>query len=193
MCNLYSMTRARDAMLRLFRVSDNRAAFVEPKSSIFPGYVAPVVRKADDGERELVNLNWGFVLLQKGLAPRRVTNVRDDKILTSKFWRPSFEQRRCLVPASSYCEPKGVKPAVRHCFAVNGEEERPSFAFPGAWTRYRGPLKKDGNVDQEVFAFMTTEPNALTQSINHERMPVGNAPATRQYAGVHHVRSRQPR
>ena len=48
-----------------------------------------------------------------------------------------------------------------------------SVAFPGVWTRYRGPLKKDGeNVDQEVFAFMTTEPNELTQSINHERMPV---------------------
>ena len=41
------------------------------------------------------------------------------------------------------------------------------------WTRYRGPLKKDGdNVEQEVFAFMTTEPNELTKSINHERMPV---------------------
>jgi putative SOS response-associated peptidase YedK len=41
------------------------------------------------------------------------------------------------------------------------------------WTRYRGPLKKNGdNVDQEVFAFMTTEPSALTHSINHERMPV---------------------
>ena len=47
------------------------------------------------------------------------------------------------------------------------------FAFPGVWTRYRGPLKKDGdNVEQEVFAFMTTEPNELTKSINHERMPV---------------------
>ena len=99
-------------MLRLFRVGDNRAAAIEPKSAIFPGYVAPVVRKAADGERELVNLNWGFVLLQRGLAPRRVTNVRDDKILTSKFWHPSFEQRRCLVPASSYWEPKGVKPAT---------------------------------------------------------------------------------
>ena len=173
MCNLYSMTRAREAMLRLFRVGDNRAAAFEPKPAIFPGYVAPIVRKADDGARELVNLNWGFVLLQKGLAPRRVTNVRDDKILTSKFWRPSFEQRRCLVPASSYCEPKGVKPAVWHWFAINGEEERPLFAFPGIWTRYRGPLKKDGeNVDVEVFAFMTTEPNELTHSINHERMPV---------------------
>ena len=47
------------------------------------------------------------------------------------------------------------------------------FVFPGVWTRYKGPLKKDGeNVEQEVFAFMTTEPNALTVSINHERMPV---------------------
>ncbi len=33
--------------------------------------------------------------------------------------------------------------------------------------------KKNGEtVEQEVFAFMTTEPNALTASINHERMPV---------------------
>jgi putative SOS response-associated peptidase YedK len=173
MCNLYSMTRSREAMLRLFRVGDNRAAAVTPKPAIFPGYLAPIVRQAADGERELVNLNWGFVLLQKGLAPRRVTNVRDDKILTSRFWTPSFQQRRCLVPASSYCEPKGEKPATWHWFAVNGEEERPLFAFPGVWTRYRGPLKKDGpNVEQEVFAFMTTEPNALTASINHERMPV---------------------
>ena len=143
-------------MLRLFRVGDNLAAAVEPKTAIFPGYVAPIAGKAEDGERELVNLNWGFVLLQKGLAPRRVTNVRDDKILISKFWRPLFEQRRCLVPASSYCEPKGVEPAVWHWFAVNSEEERPLFAFPGVWTRYRGPLKKNReNVDQEVFDCMT--------------------------------------
>lgn len=27
-------------------------------------------------------------------------------------------------------------------------------------------------MEQEVFAFMTTEPNELTASINHERMPV---------------------
>jgi putative SOS response-associated peptidase YedK len=131
------------------------------------------VRKAPDGERELINLNWGFILLQKDRAPRRVTNVRDDKILLSKFWRPSFEQRRCLVPASAYCEPKGEKPATRHWFAIDGDDTRPVFAFPGVWTRYNGPLKKNGEtVEQEAFAFMTTEPNELTASINHERMPV---------------------
>ncbi len=173
MCNLYSMTRNREAIIRLFRVPHNRATAIEPLPAIFPGYQAPIVRSTDDGERELVMMSWGFVLLQKDRAPRRVTNVRDDKILTSKFWRPSFEQRRCLVPASSYCEPKGEKPATWHWFALKGEDQRPLFAFPGVWTRYRGPLKKDGaNVDLEVYAFMTTEPNELTVSINHERMPV---------------------
>jgi putative SOS response-associated peptidase YedK len=34
-------------------------------------------------------------------------------------------------------------------------------------------IKKDGpNVDIEVFSFMTTLPNALTKTINHERSPV---------------------
>ena len=157
----------------MFGVAHNRAAAFDPAPAIFPGYIAPVVRKAADGEREMVTMSWGFVLQQQNRAPRRVTNVRDDKILTSSFWKNSFAQRRCLVPASSYCEPKGEKPATWHWFALHGAEPRPLFAFPGIWMSYRGPLKKDGEmVEQEVFAFMTTEPNALTVSINHERMPV---------------------
>ena len=54
MCNLYSMTRSREAVLRLFLIADNRAGEIKPQSSIFPAYTAPVVRKATDGERELV-------------------------------------------------------------------------------------------------------------------------------------------
>lgn len=173
MCNLYSMTRPREAVLNFFNILDNRAAAFTPSDGIFPGYEAPVIRLAADGERELSLMNWGFILAQKGKAPRRVTNVRDDKILGSPFWRSSFEQRRCLVPASSYCEPKGEKPATWHWFTMTGAEERPLFCFPGIWTRYKGPVRKDGPpVDQEVFSFLTTEPNALTASINHERMPV---------------------
>jgi putative SOS response-associated peptidase YedK len=91
--------RNREAILRLFRISNNRAAAYEPQNANFPGYQAPVVRKAADGERELTVLNWGFMLLQDGRAPKRVTNVRDDKALT-RFWRASIEQRRWLVPAS---------------------------------------------------------------------------------------------
>lgn len=175
MCNLYSMTRNVEAIRRLFRVSHNRApTSIEPLPAIFPGHLAPVVRRAEDGEREFTMLSWGFVLLQNGKAPRRVTNVRDDKVLTSRFWRDSFEQRRCLVPASSFCEPfSDVKPATWHWFALRGDEPRPLFAFPGIWKRWRGPIRKDGpNVEIDVYAFMTTEPNSLVSTINHERMPV---------------------
>lgn len=173
MCNLYSMTTNHQAILRLFRVAHNRAAQIDPLPAIFPGWNAPVVRKAEDGECELVSLSWGFVLLQDGKAPRRVTNTRDDKV-DSRFWKQSIEQRRCLVPASSFCEPRdGVKPSTWHWFALKGDEPRLPFSFAGIWQRWRGPIKKDGpNVDIDVYSFMTTVPNALTSSINHERSPV---------------------
>jgi putative SOS response-associated peptidase YedK len=105
MCNLYSQTRNVEAIRRLFHISNNRATRIDPQRSIFPGWTAPVIRRADDGEREPVQ--WGFVFKPAdGKAWRRVTNVRDDKVLKSPFWKPSFEARRCQVPASSYCEPQ---------------------------------------------------------------------------------------
>src|SRR5262245_41735090 len=45
--------------------------------------------------------------------------------------------------------------------------------FPAIWRKYHGPVKKDGpNVDIEVYSFLTTTPNPLVATINHERMPV---------------------
>jgi putative SOS response-associated peptidase YedK len=173
MCNLYSLRKTREPVHDLFGVGHNRSVNYQPLPAIFPGHVAPVVRLAPDGERELVALNWGFLLLRAGYAPKRVTNTRDDKI-ASGFWRQSFEQRRCLVPATSFCEPHdGRTPATWHWFALKGDEPRPLFAFAGIWQRWRGPVKKDGpNVEQDVYSFMTTMPNELTASINHERSPV---------------------
>ena len=41
-------------------------------------------------------------------------NGRDDKVFTSKFWQSSFEERRCLVPASSYCERNALTRSINH-------------------------------------------------------------------------------
>ena len=47
------------------------------------------------------------------------------------------------------------------------------FAFPGIWRSYNGPVKKDGpSVNIETYSFLTTTPNSLVTTINHERMPV---------------------
>jgi len=173
MCNAYSMTRSRDAIRALVQILENRAAAVTPRAEIWPGYEAPVVRLAPDGERELVTMSFGFPLIRKGYAPKRVSNVRDDTATTKWFWRDSFEKRRCLVPATSYCDPDEGKPAKWHWFALEPAEERPLFMCPGVWKRYQGPIKRDGPaVELDVFSFMTTVPNELSATINHERMPV---------------------
>ena len=101
MCNLYSLKTSRTVLARQFRLSDNRMASVEPHAAIFPGQVAPIIKQSTDGERELVPRSWGFILLRDGYAPKRVTNTRDDKAQT-KFWKDSFDNRRCLVPATAF-------------------------------------------------------------------------------------------
>lgn len=171
MCNLYSQTRNVEAIRRLFEVSHNRAADFEPKAAIFPANDAPVVRLADDGERELVVMNWGFVLPQSDKAAKRVTNARDEKVQTSRFWKSSFEDRRCLVPVTSFSEPKGRSPAVWHWFALN--DDRTPFAFAGLWRPFKGKLKSDGEtVEMDTYALLTTNPNAVVKPIHPTRMPV---------------------
>ncbi|MFP4537664.1 MAG: SOS response-associated peptidase [Dichotomicrobium sp.] len=170
MCNLYSELKPREAMRDLFGVSDNRAAVFDPMAAIFPGGEAPVIRAAEDGDREIALLSWGFPLLLKGKAPKRVTNMRDDK-LGSPFWAESFRERRCLVPVTSFAEPKGRRPANWHWFALG--EDRPLFAFAGVWRRWRGPLTAGGEtVEADVYAFMTTTPNPLVATVHPSRMPV---------------------
>lgn len=170
MCNLYSELKPREAMRDLFGVSDNRAAAFDPMAAIFPGGEAPVIRAAEDRAREIALLSWGFPLLMKGKAPKRVTNMRDDK-LGSPFWAESFRERRCLVPVTSFAEPKGRRPATWHWFALG--EDRPLFAFAGVWRHWRGLLTAGGEtVEAEVYAFTTTTPNPLVATVHPSRMPV---------------------
>lgn len=160
-------------MMMRFGLKDNRTAYFEPKAAIFPGHEAPIFRVADDGERQLELANWGFVRRPPGRAPARTGNVRNDTIAVNRFWTDSFRTRRCLVPVSSYCEPVGQKPATFFWHALNGDDSRPLFAFPGIWRDYKGPIRKDGEtVEQRVFAFLTCPPNGLPTAQHHERMPV---------------------
>jgi hypothetical protein len=101
---IYSIKTRRGDLARKFGLSDNRMAAFDPLEAIFPGHMAPIIKQSEDGARELVMRSWGFILLREGYAPKRVTNTRDDKAHT-KFWKDSFEKRRCLVPATAFCEP----------------------------------------------------------------------------------------
>jgi putative SOS response-associated peptidase YedK len=56
MCNLYSLTTAKEAMRGLFDVDRHRdwLGNTEPLPAIWPKHMAPVVRLDGEGERELL-------------------------------------------------------------------------------------------------------------------------------------------
>ena len=183
MCNLYANTMPSDAMRHLFDVdaSNDRLGNAEPLPAIFPKGDSPIVTVSDGGLRRLERAHWGFVLPQvskrtgEPIQPKAVNNARDDKLRRSPFWRTSFERRRCLLPATSFCEAQGRNPAIYHWFGLQGDEARPPFAFAGVWARFEGDYGKERRT-LTTSSMVTTTPNELVRQVHPDRMPVILAP-----------------
>ena len=185
MCNLYSNTMAKDAMRQLFAVDAGHDDLgnAEPLTAIFPKGMSPIVGVNADGTRWLQTAHWGFVMPQvskqtgKPIQPKAVNNARDDKLRTSGFWRTSFEERRCLIPATSFCEAKGRNPATYVWFGVVGEGARPPFALAGVWRAYKGNYGGGEERELVTSSMVTSTPNDLVRETHPDRMPVILDPA----------------
>jgi putative SOS response-associated peptidase YedK len=100
-----------------------------------------------------------------------VTNGRN---LASSHWRRWLGvESRCVVPFTSFSEnevlPDGSRPPI--WFALN--ETRPLACFAGIWTRWTSVRKvREGETTNDLFAFLTTEPNALVGTYHPKAMPV---------------------
>lgn len=168
-------------MRQLFSVTlqNDQLGNAEPRPAIWPKYRGPVVRLADDGERELTNMNWGFLTKKiskktgNELKPEAWNNARDDKVASNGLWKDSFDHRRCLVPASSFREAKGRNPAEDYWFALKGDEPRPPFAMAGLWQPT--PPHLAASLDDNTgfsHTVITTTANELVQPVHPTRMVV---------------------
>lgn len=161
------MTKSREALTAYVRAMRDRTGNQPPLPDIFPDQLAPVVRTAKDGVREVVTMRWGFPP-PSAASKRPVTNVRN---LASNYWRnwldkPEF---RCLVPATSFVEYTDTTPKIAHWFALGAE--RPLFCFAGIWRPWTGVRgKEDG--EHLLFSILTTDANELTSPIHAAAMPV---------------------
>ena len=173
-CNLYSVTKGQQAIRDLARAMHDRTGNLPPLPGIFPDYPAPIVRNHPDG-RELTMARWGmpspaFALQGKKSDPG-VTNVRNTK---SSHWRRWLGvESRCVVPFTSFAEnevlPDGSRPPI--WFAL--DESRPLAFFAGIWTRWTSVRKvKEGETTNDLFAFLTTEPNDIVGAYHPKAMPV---------------------
>jgi putative SOS response-associated peptidase YedK len=169
-CNLYSVTKSQDAIRRLFKVERDTTGNLPPLPGIFPDYMAPVVRTAADGARELVSMRWGMPCPPAYGGPP-VTNIRNTKSLHWRAWlNPA---NRCLVPATSFCEYADTKPRKTPTwFAL--DESRPLFAFAGIWCNWTGMRGTKANPvegEHQLYGFLTCEANAIVAPIHPKAMP----------------------
>lgn len=176
MCNLYSNTTARQAIIDI-----THAMTVAPEvgnlapADIYPDYPAPIVRNGPGG-RELAMVRWGLPKPAFALKGKKtdsgVTNVRNT---SSPHWRRWLgPEHRCLVPFNAFSEPGRDADGKYKPLWFALDESRPLAFFAGLtvrdWTSVR--KLKEGEVTTDLFAFLTCEPNAVVRPIHPKAMPV---------------------
>lgn len=198
MCNLYTLRKGPASILDLARAMRGDVGNLEPRD-LYPDYPAPIVRTGADGERELVLARWGLPSSKKALldaATKRAeklrakgkevdfgallamepdsgtTNVRNT---VSAHWKPWLgPANRALVPFTAFSEP-GRDADGRYrpvWFSLPGDEPLAFFAgiHVPQWTSVR--KIKTGLETLDLFAFLTTEPNAEVGAVHPKAMPV---------------------
>lgn len=171
MCNLYSITKSQTAIIEYTRAMRDTTGNLPPLPGIFPDYLAPIVRNAPDGVRELMMARWGMPGPPRfGGAP--VTNIRNTK---SPHWRRWLKpENRCVVPWSSFCEYADTKPRKTPTW-FSLDDSRPLAFFAGIWTSWHGTRGTKANPvegEHQLFGFLTTEANDVVGAIHPKAMPV---------------------
>jgi len=195
MCNLYSLTKGQAAIVALVRALRDITGNMPPLPGLFPDYRAPIVRTALDGVRELVMARWGMPSSQRALldaAKKRAqklqakgkavdfnellrmepdsgtTNIRNTN---SRHWtRWLGPEHRCLVPFTSFSE---FNKAAGGDIWFALDESRPLAVFAAIWTNWTSVRKvKEGETTNDLFGFLTTEPNAEVGALHPKAMPV---------------------
>lgn len=200
MCNLYRMT-PKDWANKWAEDAESFLNLM-PAYQLNPDQMAPVIRNTASGRRHLANTRWGLPSSQKALLDAATvragklrakgkefefaellkmepdggtTNVRTT---TSKHWtRWLGVEHRCIVPVTEFAEPdpgskvEGGK-VPNAWFALN--EDRPLFWFAGIWVPQWTSVRKvrDGLTTDDLFGFLTTDPNAIVKPIHQKAMPV---------------------
>jgi putative SOS response-associated peptidase YedK len=125
---------------------------LEPRDDIWPTDKAPIIRAAEGGRAELVQLKWGFPAGRPKGPP--VINMRSE--------RRRFAKGRCLVPVSHFYEFTGKKsPKDKWRFTMPGEDW---FCIAGLWR----PVESQ----EDAFTMLTCEPGPDVAPIHNRQIVV---------------------
>jgi len=137
----------------------------DPRYNIAPTQTLDVVMLED--ELKLVSMSWGVSMTlpgKNGMITKRIQNSRDDKVWSSRLWKPLMEQQRVLIPVNGFYEWKRVNKKLVAAFYITPAQNAAMF-FAGIYKR-----TKDDTQKPEVSMITTTANRAMSDV--HDRMPV---------------------
>lgn len=162
MCGRYRRRSDKQRIAETFHVGMGlEEIYWEPEGEIAPGSIQPVVLANESGERDIALMRWGFKLPDRFLFV-----ARSEGIEQSRFWKDSFLERRCIIPADAIFEWHPVergKKKPKYEVAIPGREP---FGIAGVWKPWKNPKTDQW---EDTFAVLTGEPNELMRPI-HPRL-----------------------
>jgi putative SOS response-associated peptidase YedK len=162
MCGRYRRRSDKQRIAEAFEVGMGLDdLYLEADDDAAPGSIQPVVLTNDNGERQIELMRWGFKTTGQFLF-----NARSEEITTTNFWKDSFSNRRCIIPADSFYEWQQVKSGKKpkYEFTVPG---RAPFGMAGVWSSWKNPKTRK---HEPTFAILTCEANGVILPV-HDRQP----------------------
>ena len=137
----------------------------DPRYNIAPTQTLDVVTLETD--LTLVSMSWGVSMTlpgKKGMVTKRIQNSRDDKVWSSRLWKPLIQSQRVLVPVNGFYEWKRENRKLVAAYHITPANQ-PAMFFAGIY-------KHSGDLSQkpEVSVITTSANNAMSEV--HDRMPV---------------------
>ena len=113
-----------------------------------------------------------------------ITNIRNTRPPRWRRWLGP--EHRCLVPFTSFCEYDTRPGRGKEPVWFAGGEDRPLLCFAGIWARWTSVRKlKYGETIDDLYGFLTTEPNAVVASVHPKAMPMILATAGEREVWLH--------
>ena len=137
----------------------------DPRYNVAPTQTLDVVKL--DGDLTLEAMSWGVSLMlpgKNGMVTKRLQNSRDDKVWTSRLWKPMIESNRVLVPVNGFYEWKRENKKLVAAFHITPAHSQAMF-FAGIYK-----MPKELHQKPEV-SVITTQSNESMANVHH-RMPV---------------------
>src|SRR5580704_8341032 len=108
MCGRFTLFASNDEIAVLLALA--KVPPSEPRYNVAPTQQVFAVRADQAGRREPVFLKWGLIpsWSDDPAIGNRMINARSESAADKPSFRSAFHKRRCLIPASGFCEWQAV-------------------------------------------------------------------------------------